>query len=1027
MGGAEVDGSRIRERQGDELTEGGRRFRELFARSRDGFVVLDAHGRFLDANPAYCAMVGYSLEELRALPSFLTITPERWHPWETQEILGERQLDGGISKVYEKEYIRKDGTVFPVEVQVYAVRHGDGSLDCLWEIARDITERRRAEQALRESEERWRALFEASPMGIYLYRLDEAGRLIFEAGNPAADRLTGADSSQFAGKAIEEAFPPLVEAGIPDRYRRVARDGERWHTDEVAYEDERIRGAFEVYAFQIAPNRMAVVFEDITDRKRAEEALRRQTEEMERYFSRSLDLLCIADTRGRFIRLNPEWERVLGYPVSELEGRAFLDLVHPDDREATLEAVSRLAAQEDVLSFENRYRCQDGTYRWIEWRSTPVGATIYAAARDVTDRKRLEAALRESEELQRTIIDASPLAIISVDLERRVRSWNAAAERMFGWTASEVLGRPLPYLGDGNEEWAREAHEMMDRVLAGETLSRVEVARPRKDGTLIHVSLSTAPVRDRSGQVTALMACMEDITDRKRIEEALRRTQFAMDHAPDSILWVGENGEITYANDAACASMGYTPEELLSLTVFDIDPDFPREEWADHAARMEREGTMRFESRHRTKDGRVFPVEVSSNYIPFAGRFNAVAFDRDISERRRAEEEQERLRSQLVQAQKMESVGRLAGGVAHDFNNMLGVILGHAELALQQVDPSQELAASLREIRKAAERSADLTRQLLAFARKQTVAPRVIDLNEAVGAMLSMLRRLIGEDIALVWVPCPGPCLVNIDPSQIDQVLANLCVNARDAIGGTGQVTIETATMAPGEAYSSEIGSFAPGEYVLLSVTDNGCGIDAEARSHLFEPFFTTKGVGEGTGLGLATVYGIVRQNEGFINVDSEPGQGTTFRIYLPRHPGEVGSSADEDAAGPASGGPETILLVEDEPTVLELVKTMLEGRGYTVLAAGTPSEGLRLAQEHTGDIELLITDVIMPEMNGLELAQRLRAIHPGLRWLFMSGYPAGTIAHHGVLNPDVCFIEKPFRADALAAKVREALGRDGG
>lgn len=1154
VAGAEADGSKTLDPRDRELDEGESRFGELFARSRDGFVVLDATGRFLDANPAYCAMVGYSLEELRALPGFLSITPKRWHHWETTEILGKRLRDRDESGLYDKEHIRRDGTVFPVEIQAYAARRSDGSLDRIWGIARDITDRKRAEQALRESEERWRAVFESSPMGIHLYRLAEGDRLIFEGANPAANRLTGIDNSRFVGRAIEEAFPALAATEIPGRYRRAAREGERWQTEQVTYGDESIRGAYSVCAFQISRNRMAAVFDDITARKRAEHALRESQDRLS-------SIVRVAPTgigvvRGRvFTEVNARICEMTGYEAEELIGQS-ARVLYPtqEDYEYVGREEYRQIAERGTGVVETRWKAKDGSIRDVLLASTPLDPADHSrgvtfTALDITDRKRTEEALRESDELQRAIIGASPLAIISIDLERRVRSWNAAAERIFGWTAPEVLGRPLPYLWDA--ELASGAHAMMDRVLSGETFSQVEVVRQRKDGTPIEVSLSTAPVLDRDGRITALMASMEDITERKRIEEALQRTQFATDRASDSILWVGENGEITYANDAACTSMGYTREELLSLTVFDIDPDFPREGWEGHVAQMEREGRMRFESRHRAKDGRVFPVEVSTNYMPFAGRFNAVAFDRDISERkrveaalregeeryralfdqsvvgiylhrldgqivdvnamasiqsgysreellqlnvldlhtdladrdfiladwaewregdrrtlpselrrkdgscysvdvttgavrhggetlmlaivhdtserRRAEEEQERLRSELVQAQKMESVGRLAGGVAHDFNNMLGVILGHAELALQQVDPSQELAASLREIRKAAERSADLTRQLLAFARKQTVAPKVVDLNEAVGAMLTMLRRLIGEAIDLVWLPCQSPCPVNMDPSQIDQVLANLCVNARDAISGTGKVTIETAAVAPGEAYSSEIGSLAPGEYVLLSVTDDGCGMDADTRSHLFEPFFTTKGVGQGTGLGLATVYGIIRQNEGFIDVRSEPSQGATFRIYLPRRPDEMVPPADEGAARPAAGGHETILLVEDEPTILELVQTMLEGQGYTVIAAGTPSEGLRLAGEYPGGIQLLITDVIMPEMNGLDLARGLLASYPGLRMLFMSGYTADVIAHHGVLDPGVCFLEKPFKTDALAAKVREALGRNGG
>jgi nitrogen-specific signal transduction histidine kinase/CheY-like chemotaxis protein len=394
----------------------------------------------------------------------------------------------------------------------------------------------------------------------------------------------------------------------------------------------------------------------------------------------------------------------------------------------------------------------------------------------------------------------------------------------------------------------------------------------------------------------------------------------------------------------------------------------------------------------------------------------------DITDRKRAEEEREKLHAQLVHAQKMESVGRLAGGVAHDFNNMLGVILGHAEIAMDQVDPAEPLFTDLREIRRAAERSADLTRQLLAFARKQTVAPRVLDLNETVEGMLKMLQRLIGEDIDLAWLPGTSVWPVKVDPAQIDQVLANLCVNARDAIAGVGKVTIETENVSFDEAYCAEHPGFVPGDFVLLAVSDDGCGMDQETRGKIFEPFFTTKGVSQGTGLGLATVYGIVKQNNGFINVYSEPGKGTTFKIYLSRHAAEADQIRKESPVPPAARGHETILLVEDEPAILKMATMMLERQGYRVLAASAPGEAVRVAGEHAGEIHLLMTDVVMPEMNGRDLAKNLMSLYPDLMCLFMSGYTANVIAHRGVLDEGVHFIQKPFSMLDLAAKVREVL-----
>jgi len=402
-----------------------------------------------------------------------------------------------------------------------------------------------------------------------------------------------------------------------------------------------------------------------------------------------------------------------------------------------------------------------------------------------------------------------------------------------------------------------------------------------------------------------------------------------------------------------------------------------------------------------------------------------IGINADITDTVNAEEEKDRLEGQLQQAQKMESIGRLAGGIAHDFNNLMTVILGRSELALMKTAPTDPLRGSLTEINNAAQRSADLTRQLLAFARKQTIEPRVLDLNEAVSGMLKMMQRLIGENIRLAWLPAERLCKINVDPSQIDQILANLCVNARDAIADVGKITIETGEVTFKEDFCAKNVGFVPGEYVLLAVSDNGCGMDRETITHIFEPFYTTKGVGQGTGLGLSTVYGIVKQNNGFINCYSEPGRGTTFRIYLPRHAGQPETSPLGDAAAVQKGRGETLLLVDDDPNIMETTSMMLGELDYTVLTAGSPDEAIRVVNGHRGEIHLLVTDVIMPEMNGWDLADKILSTHPRMKLLFMSGYTADVITRHGVLGKGVDFIQKPFSLSSIAAKVRDVLARE--
>jgi len=495
----------------------------------------------------------------------------------------------------------------------------------------------------------------------------------------------------------------------------------------------------------------------------------------------------------------------------------------------------------------------------------------------------------------------------------------------------------------------------------------------------------------------------------------------------NTLIVVSAKHTIISANSAACALLGYAEEELLGRSAKILFSEELSHQQAWMQILFITGGVSHVEEVYMTKEGRSVPILLSASilYDQKHQVQGIVQVAQDVSERKLAEEANEKLQVQLVQAQKMESVGRLAGGVAHDFNNMLGVILGHTEMALDETDPAQPLYRDLQEILKAARRSANLTRQLLTFARKQTISPQVLDLNETVHEMLKMLQRLIGENISLGWVPGADLWPVKMDHSQVDQILANLCVNARDAIEGAGKVTIETGMTSLSEAYCKAHPGFVPGDYVLLAVSDTGSGMDKETISHLFEPFFTTKELGKGTGLGLATIYGIVKQNNGFINVYSERGHGSVFKIYLPRHQGVVKQAEKEELRESQDQGHETILLVEDEPAILKMTTAMLERLGYTVLAASAPSEALVLAKKNAADIQLLITDVVMPHMNGRILSQNLLALCPGLKVLFMSGYTANTIAHHGILEAGVHFIEKPFSRQDLACKVRQALALD--
>ncbi len=552
------------------------------------------------------------------------------------------------------------------------------------------------------------------------------------------------------------------------------------------------------------------------------------------------------------------------------------------------------------------------------------------------------------------------------------------------------------------------------------------------NGTVRWMLGDAIPEREPDGSVL-WHGFTTDITDKKRADETLEenasRWAFAIEGTGTGVLdWDIPTGQMHFS-PRWLALAGYTRDELppkLETLTSLVHPDDLPMALADVQAVLEgRKAVHAVEHRLKHKSGQWIWIEARSLVSARNERGEPVRMigtHVDITARKRAAEERARLENQLHQAQKVESVGRLAGGVAHDFNNMLSVILGHVGLALERLDPAEPLYADLKEVQAAAERSADLTRQLLAFARKQMISPRVLDLNETVAGMLKMLRRLIGEQIRLDWRPDPAAWPVRMDPSQLDQVLANLCVNARDAIAGVGTLTIETGNCAFDEAYCAAHEGFEPGEYVWLTVSDTGSGMNQETVSHLFEPFFTTKVMGKGTGLGLSTVYGAVKQNHGFITVSSEPGTGTTFTIYLPRSTGTVGGARSAASTSDAPRGHERLLVVEDELVTLKMITRMLERHGYFVLAASTPAEALRLAREHAAELHLLMTDVIMPEMNGLELASAVSAIIPGIKRLFMSGYTADVIAHHGVLEEEVHFIHKPFSMEELGAEVRAAL-----
>lgn len=678
-----------------------------------------------------------------------------------------------------------------------------------------------------------------------------------------------------------------------------------------------------------------------------------------------------------------------------------------NDRPSYAELQERLARAEETLA---------------AIRTGTVDAIVGIESTLIVRAQAAEQALRESEERYRRISEmlSDYAYVFRVEADQRlVLDWVIGGfERITGFTPEECEAR------DG---WAALVHpddrlialEHARHLFAGEA-SVAEFRIVRKDGEVRWLRDHGQPVWDETqGRVVRIYGAVEDITERKQMETERERLMTAIEQAGESILITDAEGIIQYVNPAFETVTGFTRREVIGYTPRILksgehDESFYRNLWETVSSGNIWQGRIV----NKRKDGSLYTGELTISPVrDTSGRIvNYVAVKRDITE-------QLRLEAQLRQAQKMESVGRLAGGVAHDFNNILSVILGQVDLALTtKIEQALPLYAELQEIRQAAQRSADLTRQLLTFARKQMASPKVLNLNNIVAKTLKMLHRLIGEDINLVWKPGANLWSVKIDPAQVDQILANLCINSRDAITGVGQITIETGNVTIDETYCASHSDFISGEYVLLVVSDNGCGMDQETLEKIFEPFFTTKELGKGTGLGLATVYGIVKQNNGLINVYSEPEKGTTFKIYLPRHADEAQNVQIEQEAEIAQGRGETVLLVEDEPGILKMGKMMLERLGYRVLDANTPGESIRLAEEHAGEIRLLITDVVMPGMNGRELAEQLQSRYPNLKCLFISGYTANVIADRGVLEEGMLFLQKPFSMKELAAKVRAAL-----
>ncbi len=904
------------------------------------------------------------------------------------------------------------------------------------QLVHELAELRSQKAALTKSEsaEQYRSLVEN--LRDVIYELDSQGVILYIS--PAIRDLLGYDSSDIVGKnfielahkddqsRLVEWFSELRKGHeIPSEYRVSHKSGDlRWARTQTSpiMEDGLFKGGRGILL-------------DVTAQKRVEEALRESEKKYRLVVDNMADVITVMDMNLRFTYVSPSVIRLRGYTAEEVMAQTLEQIMTPE----SLQLVARVFEEEmrleasgtadlgrtHILELEE-YK-KDGSTVWLENRISSfrdkekklVG--IISLSYDITERKQAEEAVRESTKKYQELAESISDVFFAMDRNLRYTYWNRASEILTGVPAEKALGKTLMEVFPDNVP-RQQVKEMYLRVMEANKPQSLIVKYPGDEG-VVH-EINAYPIVD------GVSVFVRDITERKRAEESLRESEenlrYILKHDPNAIAVYDKNLHYIAVSDRYLQDYDIEEKNILGKHHYEVFPEMPQR-WKDvHqrclAGAIERNDDDYFER----PDGSVTynRWECRPWYQANGEIGGLITYTEVTTERKKAEKEREKLQSQLNQAQKMEAVGRLAGGVAHDFNNMLAVILGYTEMAMDKVDPAQPLQADLKEIMNAARRSAAITRQLLAFARKQTIDPKVLDLNETVEGMLKMLRRLIGEDIDLVWLPDSGLWPVMMDPTQVEQILANLCVNARDAIAQVGKVTIETENAAFDEAYCADHAGFVPGEYALLAISDDGCGMAKEIQDKIFEPFFTTKGLGQGTGLGLGTVYGVVKQNNGFINVYSEPGKGTTFKIYLPRQAVEdVEPQKESREEIPRSRG-ETVLVVEDEVSLLKLASEILDKLGYTVLTAGTPDMALRLVENYTGEIHLLMTDVILPEMNGRDLAVKIKEIRPAMKCLFMSGYTADVIAHRGMLDEGVQFIPKPFSMRDLAAKVITVLGK---
>ncbi|NTW51685.1 MAG: PAS domain S-box protein [Chlorobiaceae bacterium] len=844
---------------------------------------------------------------------------------------------------------------------------------------------------------------------------------VYRLVNPAFCRFLGKREDEIIGKSDYDLFPP-EDAAI-----YASGDLKVLCTLEPEVEDRNVHGQdgriwLHMIKTPVLDSSGAVTgllcsVRDISRRKKMEL-------EFERIFSLMPDMVCIASDDGHFTKVNAAWQKALGYTEEEILAIPYADLIHPEDRERTRIQIRRQLTGGGLTNFVNRYRAKDGSYRWLEWNSTAVEESVlYAVARDITARI-------ESERETRLWADAFRFCAhgIAIGLPQSdaILTCNEAFARMQGQPVSAIEGSSIfsMYVPDDREPVIGHIREA-DRS----GFVSYQARMMRSDGSAIPVQMDVVSVGDEDGKVLYRIATMQDITERVAWQAALleseERFRSVVESAPEAI-FVQTGGCFAYLNQGARLLFGASSaEEILGQKVLDrIHPDF-RLMVGNRIREINdfQKPQSSIDNRILRIDGSTVDVEASAVPFMYAGIQGALVFMRDVSARKRAENERTELELQLYQSQKIESIGRLAGGVAHDLNNLLTPILGYSEMLSSRFPELDKHRQRIEIIHDAALKARNLVRQLLAFSSRQALEFRMIDLNAVILGFEKLLRHTIRANIDIQYRLHEGALAIQGDAGQLEQIIMNLAINAEDAMPSGGELVMESSITVIEKGQQSSFEGLAPGRYAMLMVQDTGIGMDRQTLAHIFEPFYTTKAKGKGTGLGLSTVYGIVRQHGGTIKASSEQGNGTCFRICFPLHEPDLLPPSPQETSKLQHSAGATVLVVEDDEMVRKFVVQALAAEGFSIHDAAGGEEALELLRN--GDLvpDLLLTDLVMRGMNGKELYEQIKLKMPSIKVIYMSGYTKNIITSHGVLNEGLSFLQKPFSVEALEAKVKGILG----